>query len=78
MKLSELAQAIEYLRSHGEDDDPEVVIRTMNPSVGPVATTGIHSGFDWDHGKFFIQTAEPVARLRSRSMAESAGSQHAR
>lgn len=45
------------------------------PSLGSapsVPITGIHAGFDWDHGKVFIQPAKPLglagpdlARLRN-------------
>lgn len=43
-------------------EDPEVVIKTMNPSMGPLSVATVHAGFDWDDGRFFLKTEEDICK----------------
>jgi len=65
MTLQQLADIINEILSH----DPragahKVVIPNHKPSIGPISVTevsSVHNGFDWSHGKFFIN---PVNRMK--------------
>ena len=61
MKVIELINTLEVF-----SDTDEVVIRVSRgtPAVGPTHTVkvdGVSMGIDWDNGKAFLHTTEPVA-----------------
>lgn len=66
MKLSEFKAKIDlYAAGIKEYDDPEVVVEYKPPfttvgGVPCVSVTRVSKGFDWDKGKFFIITEEPL------------------
>jgi hypothetical protein len=50
--------------------DGEVAVIVDNPSMGPHArteVTGVSAGFDWDAGRVFIGTKDPVLALPSEN-----------
>lgn len=63
MKLTELLELGERFRKLHPNEDPDVVVRTMNPSVGGVAVVQVYPGGDWDKGRFFLGIDDPVCRV---------------
>lgn len=58
MKVSE---AIEILNKMRPDDD--LVVKNGQRGIGPIGTTKVTrlvSGFDWDHGKVFVDTEDSL------------------
>ncbi len=56
------------------DENPEVVVLTRNPSVGPRAcarVTGANFGFDWDKGRLLLRTDPPVVAFRHAEAGKS-------
>lgn len=69
MKLSELKECVDraFARWQVQDDDPEVVIRIDNPSVGGCAKTAVTFagiGNDWDKGCFILSTKDGIVRYK--------------
>lgn len=64
MKFKDLQRAVNTLNgTSGRYDDDDVVIAIAKSGMGAhpcVNVKGVHSGFDWDHGKFMIFAEEPL------------------
>lgn len=60
MKLSEFIDALLQRQRMHPHDDPEVVVKLSNSSVGGSAVAMVYAGFDWDNGKLFIKTKDKV------------------
>lgn len=66
MKLTEFKTKIDlYANSVKHYNDPEVVVQYRPPFTTAggtpcVVVTGVSMGFDWDSGKFFVMTEEPL------------------
>ena len=62
MKLSEFIAALQQRQKMHPRDDPTVVVKLSNPSIGGSAVAQVYAGFDWDNGRFFIRTEDNVVR----------------
>lgn len=64
MKLRALKQLVDVAVAELADyEDEEVVVPLAVPSIGGRANVHItsgSSGFDWDKGRFFLHTLNPV------------------
>ena len=76
MKLSELKEAVdramEKQRIYRDGEDPDVVIRTDNPSVGGNASVAVKLaaiGSDWNAGRFWIFPFNGVVKYRTHNKA---------
>lgn len=62
MILSELKKKVDFLCDTGHGDNP-VLVTLSESSIGSRAATGItgiHSGFDWEHGQVRISTEKKI------------------
>lgn len=62
MILSELKKQVDFLCNNGCSND-QVLITLSESSIGSRAATGItgiHSGFDWEHGQVRISTEKKI------------------
>lgn len=73
MKLKELIDVLNNYDSHtAQYRDLEVVVAIHSPSVGPSASvdvTGCHVGIDWDNGKLFLTTKDPIVKKTNKETA---------
>ncbi len=65
MKLSQLKQIIDLYSNTQPHNDPDVVVIVKLPyqTVGAMPSVEVKSaqmGFDWENGKFLLQTEEPL------------------
>ena len=62
MVLSEFKKQVDFLYDTGHGDNP-VLVTLSESSIGSRAATGItgiHSGFDWEHGQVRISTEKKI------------------
>lgn len=62
MILSELKKQIDFLCDNGHGDNP-VLVTLSESSIGAraaTAITGIHPGFDWEHGQVRVSTEKKI------------------
>jgi len=62
VKLDEFIEKLNGIKSRHPGEEFDVVIQLENPSWGPVATTGVFTGFDWNRGKIFIGLEKGICR----------------
>lgn len=62
MILSELKRQVDFLCENGHENN-QVLVTLSESSIGARAATGItgiHSGFDWEHGQIRISTEKKI------------------
>ncbi len=69
MTVDEVIEKLQALKvtHYGDVSDMPVVVRTYDPSIGPVASAavdGVHVGIDWDNGKVFIYTKDQLVKKK--------------
>lgn len=69
MKLRDLKKLLDDPYHFERHADDEVSIRLSDPSIGPVAMTGVRSagfGFDWEKGHFILFPEKQIVTLKEK------------
>jgi hypothetical protein len=70
MKLSELLAKLEQVKRFHPHDDPEVVVKLSNPSMGGSAVANVYLGGDWNKGRLMFHTEDTICRAVHTSLEQ--------
>lgn len=65
MNVNQLIEFLVDLQARGHGENSVVLpVHTLSPTIGGRKSVGVHGGelgFDWDMGKVFLNTSEPLS-----------------